>query len=362
MILTYRYRVKDGRLSDRQALRGQARAVNFVWNFLCETQRCAEQRRLAGLPTRWPSYFDLTGLTAHCAAELGVHSDTVSGVCKAFVAARDAAGRCPNWRSGRKNLDWIPINHASPGARIVRLAGDAVAFRKRRYRLWWSRELPADAALRTASFACDARGRWYVNLSIETGEVRECGAGEVGIDLGLKTLATLSTGETVPNLRHTASYAVALAKANRAGSKRRIRAVHAKIANSRRDQLHKASTAIMRANRRVIVGNVSASRLGKTRLAKSVFDAGWSTFRRYLAYKAIAHQVEYAEVEEAFTSRTCSACGSIPASSPKGMSALRIRRWVCSDCGADHDRDQNAALNILRVGAARRPPAEEIAA
>lgn len=332
--------------------------MNFAWNFCCQTQREVDRRWKADAVAKWPTYFDLTHLVSGASRELGVQSDTIRGVCRAFVASRDAKRHCPNWRSARKNLDWVPVNNASEN---VRLSGAAIVFRKRKYRLWMSRQLPSDAAIKTASFVCDARRRWYVNVVVETAEVKPHGVGEVGIDLGLARLATLSTGETIQNLRHTARYAAALATANRSRSKRRIRAVHAKIANSRRDHLHKASTDIMRANRRVIVGNVSASKLVKTRFAKSVLDAGWSSFRSYLAYKALRHRVEYAEVNEAWTSRTCSACGSIPASSPKGMGALRMRQWTCDACGAVHDRDVNAARNIL-AGAERRPPAEGIAA
>lgn len=358
MILTYRYRVKDGRASDRAALRKQASAVNFVWNYCCEIQREAERRRMAGMVCCWPTYFDLTYLAAGSSRELGVLATTINGVCRAFVVARDRARHRPNWRSARKSLDWIPISNA---ATSMRLDGGAVVLRKRRYRLWLSRDLPADAEIKTAAFACDARGRWYVNATVETAEVRAHGDGEVGIDLGLKSLATLSTGEVVPNLRYGVRYADALATAQRARSKRRVRAIHAKIANSRKDHLHKIATAIMRTNRRVVVGNVSPSRLAKTKMARSVMDAGWTTFRSYLSYKALRHQVEYSEVREFNSSRTCSVCGVISAGSPKGMSGLGVRAWRCEACGTAHDRDVNAARNIL-LGAERRPPAVEIAA
>ncbi len=362
MHLTFRYRVKDSGNRVRRELRRQASACNYVWNFCCQTQREAEKRWKAGCSreaSRWPSHFDLTKLTASCSKELGIHSDTIGAICRTFTAARTKLKRCPNWRSAKRNLDWIPVDHAAVS---IRLKDKMAVFRKRRYRLWWSRDLPADAKIKTASFACDARGRWYVNLIIETNETAAHGAGVVGIDLGLTTLAVTSSGETIPNLRHFDRYATKLATAQRARNKRRVATVHAKIANARRDHLHKASTRLMRNNQRIIAGNVSASALAKTRMAKSVLDAGWSTFRNYLRYKAIKHGVEYAEVDEAFTSRTCSACGSIPASSPKGMGGLGMRRWECSDCGASHHRDVNAAQNILRVGLARQPPVEEIAA
>jgi putative transposase len=83
-------------------------------------------------------------------------------------------------------------------------------------------------------------------------------------------------------------------------------------------------------------------------MAKSVLDAGWSMLRTYLRYKCDHAGVAYVEVDEAYTTQTCSECGCL--SGPKGREGLAVRRWVCGDCGAEHDRDQNAALNIARLG------------
>jgi putative transposase len=107
------------------------------------------------------------------------------------------------------------------------------------------------------------------------------------------------------------------------------------------------------------VGNVNAAGLAKTRLAKSVLDAGWSSFRYMLRYKALAHGAGYEEGNESFSSRDCSFCAS--ETGPKGVAVLGIRRWVCSECGVSHDRNVNSALNILfRSG--HRTPAEGIPA
>jgi putative transposase len=130
------------------------------------------------------------------------------------------------------------------------------------------------------------------------------------------------------------------------------RAIHLQIANSRRDFHHKLSTRIVREFDYIAVGNINAAGLAKTNMAKSVLDAGWSSFRSQLAYKAIRHGAWFEEVNESFTSQVCSCCGALPESRPKGIAGLGIRLWVCSDCGASHDRDVNAALNILRRGRA----------
>lgn len=85
-------------------------------------------------------------------------------------------------------------------------------------------------------------------------------------------------------------------------------------------------------------------------MAKSVHDAGWSDFKRMLSYKAIRHGGMFLEVSEAYSTQVCSECGSLPASRPKGIADLGIREWTCDDCGTVHDRDVNAARNILRTG------------
>jgi IS605 OrfB family transposase len=181
----------------------------------------------------------------------------------------------------------------------------------------------------------------------------------VGIDLGLKTLATTSDGKKYDNTRITNKYAEKLAKAQRANNKKQTRNIHAKIKNVRSDYLHKLSSELIKSNSIIFVGDVNSAKLGKTRMAKSVYDASWATLREMLRYKASRHGVQYRVINESFTSQTCSACGSLPSSRPKGIAGLGIRDWVCSDCGASHDRDVNAAKNILGIGLSTQPPVEE---
>jgi transposase len=96
------------------------------------------------------------------------------------------------------------------------------------------------------------------------------------------------------------------------------------------------------------VGNVSPSKLVKTKMAKSVYDAGWSMLKTMLEYKCDHAGIVFKEVNEAYTTRACSACGSL--TGPKGINGLRIREWACCECGVAHDRDINAARNILALG------------
>jgi transposase len=100
----------------------------------------------------------------------------------------------------------------------------------------------------------------------------------------------------------------------------------------------------------IVVGDVSPQKLVKTNMAKSVLDAGWGQLKTMLAYKCDHAGVVFEVVNESYTTQTCSCCGSLPDSRPRGIAGLGIREWACCDCGAVHDRDVNAARNILAIG------------
>ncbi|MGE0798717.1 MAG: RNA-guided endonuclease InsQ/TnpB family protein [Lautropia sp.] len=145
----------------------------------------------------------------------------------------------------------------------------------------------------------------------------------------------------------------ALAVAQRARKKQRIKAIHARIANRRKDHLHQFSNRLVREHRAIFVGNVNARALARTRMAKSVLDAGWSSLRTLLQYKCDRAGVWFEDVDEAFSTQTCSSCGALPPERPKGIAGLGIREWTCCGCATTHDRDVNAARNILAVGHGR---------
>jgi IS605 OrfB family transposase len=339
MILTFQYRLKEPSAAMAELDR-MAREVNRVWNFCGDTQ---EHARLWG--KRWPSAFDLINLTSGISREIGLHSDTVQAICKQFAVSRDEAGRRPKWRASkgpRRALGWIPFQCARP----IKIDGDAVTFLGRRYRFWNSR--PVEGEISSGNFSQDARGRWYINLQCEVVEKQDCGPGEVGIDPGLKTLAALSSGEKIENPRILAKHAQKLAIAQRAGRKDRVQAINAKIKNTRKHFHHVESSRLVGENKLIVVGNVSASGLAQTKMAKSVLDAGWSQFRSQLRYKALKHGAQYVEVSEHGSTQACSGCGAV--SGPKGIACLGVRDWQCCECGVQHDRDVNSAINILVSG------------
>lgn len=339
--LTYKYRIKDN--SARKTLRRHTYAVNQVWNYCVAQQQDVQDRYRAGAkPRRWASHFDLQRLCKGVGKELGLHQQSVGGVCRTFTQSRDKLKHAPRFRSSyglKRALGWIPFESQSR-----QHDGRSVTYLGKTYRLFGVGKRPIPETAKGGTFVEDSLGRWSVCFHVEVPDRQSPGRGEVGIDLGLKTLATLSDGTKRGNRRHSQKRARKLATAQRARNKRRAKAIHTKIANARKDHLHKLTTRLSRNYAFIAVGNVNSSKLAKTRMAKSVLDAGWSTFRSFLRYKSPG----YVEVDERFTTQTCSQCGAL--SGPRGIAGLGIRLWVCSECGASHSRDVNSARTILEVG------------
>ncbi|WP_168787407.1 RNA-guided endonuclease InsQ/TnpB family protein [Paraburkholderia aromaticivorans] len=250
-------------------------------------------------------------------------------------------------KSPKYSLGWVPFK-----ARALTYKNGQVRFNGINIGLWDSYGL-SKYELKAGSFNEDSRGRWYLNVAVKV-QVEEKrvpdGASVLGIDLGLKSLATYCNGEKFEPKQWYRESEAALGIAQRARKKKRVRVIHAKVANQRKDAIHKETSALVKKHAAIFVGNVNAKALAKTSMAKSVLDAAWTTFRTQLKYKAIRQCVVFAEVNEAFSTQTCSCCGVNPPSSPKGRAGLGIRQWTCSDCGAVHDRDTNAARNIARLG------------
>jgi len=340
VLLTFKFRVRDKHSTE---LDRQARAVNFVWNYCNETQQKA-----ARLGRKWLTGFDLQRLTAGASKDLDLHAHTIQKVCQQYDHSRGKQRKPWLKFRGRKSLGWVPFNQGH----ITVVDPGKVKFRGIVYETMHWRDLPAGSVIRAGSFNRDARGRWYINMPVEMPLREFAPTSAVGIDLGLKDLATLSTGEKIEVPRHYRRLESKFGMAQRARKKRLVRNIAAKIANARKDHHHKVSARIALAHSVICVGNVSSEKLARTRMAKSVLDAGWSTLRKQLSYKALRHSGTYIEVDEAYTSQTCSACGTLPEGRPKGIAGLEIRQWECGDCGAVHDRDVNAALNIARRGLA----------
>lgn len=335
----FRYRVK----SLTGHLDAMAKACNFVWNYCNDAQKHARSWN-----KRWPTEYDLNYLTAGSSKELKLHSGTINSICKQYADSRQQQKRPWLRYRGNKSLGWVPFK-----GKNMEVVGNDFKFHGKTFKVFNSRPLPANSKIKDGScFGRDSRGRWFLNVVVEVQAAPERAEGaEVGIDLGLKTFAAFSTGHKVQNPRILGQYAKKLAVAQRAKKRRQAAKVYDKIQNTRKDFHHKLSTGLVKYFNHIVVGNVSASKLAKTSLAKSVLDAGWSSFRRMLAYKSIGNGVSYEEVDERMTTQTCSTCGSV--GGPKGQTGLNEREWVCSKCGTKHDRDINSAINILKRGCGR---------
>ncbi|HEY9392065.1 MAG TPA: RNA-guided endonuclease TnpB family protein [Mycobacteriales bacterium] len=222
----------------------------------------------------------------------------------------------------------------------------------------WSRSLPSDPS--SVTVVLDAAGRYFVSFVVQVDDTPlPLVETETGIDLGLTHFAVLSNGRKVDNPRYLRNAERRLKRAQRALSRKakgsanrdkarvRVARLHAKVRDTRRDFHHKLSTTIIRENQAVYVEDLAVAGLARTRLAKSIHDAGWSTFVNMLEYKAARHGRAFAKINRWFpSSKLCSTCGTVAEKMP-----LHVREWTCP-CGTTHDRDINAAINILAAGQA----------
>lgn len=226
----------------------------------------------------------------------------------------------------------------------------------------WSRPLPKDAQPSTVTVSQDAAGRWYVSLLCEDPDIKPLPVTDtaIGVDAGLAHLLTLSTGEKIANPRHERRDRARLARtqrelarkeagsANREKARRKVAGIHARIADRRRDHLHKLTTRLVRENQTIVIEDLTVRNLLKNgKLARAISDAAWREFRSMLEYKAAWYGREVIAVDRWFpSSRLCSNCGRLQNRMP-----LHVRTWTC-DCGVTHDRDVNAARNTLAAGLA----------
>ena len=226
----------------------------------------------------------------------------------------------------------------------------------------FSRTIPKAAKVTTVTVSKDTAGRHFVSMLCDDAVAAlPEETGRIGIDLGLTHFAILSTGEKIdaPNVfrrneKKLAKLQRRLAKKqkgskNRAKAKLKVARIHAKIADTRRDFTHKLSTRLIRENQTIATETLAVKNMVKNgNLAKSISDAGWSDFVRQLEYKAKWYGRTLVGIDKWYpSSKRCSACGFVVSKMP-----LSVREWTCPECGVVHDRDLNAARNILAAGLA----------
>uniref|UniRef100_UPI0039BF6759 RNA-guided endonuclease InsQ/TnpB family protein n=1 Tax=Lentzea alba TaxID=2714351 RepID=UPI0039BF6759 len=226
----------------------------------------------------------------------------------------------------------------------------------------WSQTLPEGVVPSTATVSQDAAGRWFVSLLCEDPGPRPLRVVDsaVGVDVGLDHLLVLSTGEKIANPRHERRDRRALVMAQRALCRKqkcsrnrekarvKLARVHVRIGDRRADLLHKITTRLVRENQTLVIEDLAVSNMvGNRSLARAISDASWRQFREMLQYKAAWYGRNVIVVDRWFpSSKLCSVCGALAAAMQ-----LHVREWTCA-CGATHDRDVNAARNILAAGLA----------
>lgn len=344
---TLHLRIKD---KHAQVLRSLACEVNMVWNYCNELSFTHTQRT-----GKFFSSYDLQNYTKGATKEgLKLNSASVQMIGAEYVTRRKQFKKVKlNWRvsnpkSSKRSLGWIPFRHD-----CISYEGGQIQYAGIRLGLWDSYGLSSHE-LGSGSISEDARGRWYLNITVtspgwpKSVDLNQVRTEAIGIDLGLKDLIACSDGFTVEAQQFYRDLEPKLTIAQRAGKKVRVKSIHAKIANRRKDHLHKLTTSLVGRHQAIFVGDVSSSQLVKTTMAKSVLDAGWSAARTMLKYKCDDAGVWFKEVNESYSTQECSSCGA--RTGPKGLNGLSERTWTCSVCLTNHDRDLNSARVIKARG------------
>ncbi len=354
---TLKLRIKDKHTNQLNILAG---SVNFVWNYVNELS--FKHLKRTG---KFFTAYDLAAYTKGAGEYLNLHSQTLQAISEVHAKSRKQFKKAKlNWRTNnpkakRRNLGWIPFKKTAIKYLATRQSGKkslksiiqlSLAKGKKLIIDMWDSYNLALYNINTCELVQDARGHWYACITVKEFPKIKCGDGQVGIDLGCKDAAVSSDGDQLQT-KLTHQYAEKLAIAQRAKNKKRVKAIHAKIKNTRKDLTHKFTNKLVKANSLIVVGKIKSTSFTKGKLAKSVYDAGWFEIKRQLDYKCKHAGCHYLEVNESYTTQTCSCCGSRQ-NSPKGRANLGIREWRC-ECGVTHDRDVNAAKNILALGLER---------
>lgn len=327
-------------------LNAAATEVNQVFNYCNETSYLAATR--TDLKRKWLSGFDLCDLTSG-ATEYFEHigADTIQRICTEYAEKRSAASRLKlRWRvsrGARRSLGWIPFKAAN-----LKRQGRSIRFCGKTFRVFEAQRLES-VQWKQGCFAQDAVGDWWLCLPVERAAEESVAPLEaVGIDLGIKQAAVTSDAERLEAHRFYRNTERQLAKLQRRGHRRQAKRLHRKIGRRRADACHKFSRSIIERYQSVYVGNVSSPKLARTPMAKGVLDSGWGMLRRMLLYKGEYAGRSVTIVCERYTTRECSTCGAL--SGPRGLRHLAVRTWECVCCGERHERDVNAARNILLFG------------
>lgn len=290
---------------------------------------------------------DFHNLLAGHSAKLGIPSHVLQGI---LSTVHDSWGRCfkklsrkPRLKGAHNKLASIPFPdpiRPPKGNRVTLLFLGSVRFHKM--------DIP-EGRIKCGRVVKRASG-WHLCLFIEADSkpIERMASGQVGIDPGFSSLLTTSDGEIIVHPRELEASAKRLAQAQRGKRRKLVGRIQERIVNQRKDRNHKLSRRLVAENVLIAFSKDNTKEIAR-RFGKSVASSGHSQLRGMLAYKSPKSGTQYLEVDSRNSTRTCSECGCL--SGPTGFAGLSVRHWVCSGCGAAHDRDINAAINTLKAGA-----------
>ncbi|WP_433525157.1 RNA-guided endonuclease InsQ/TnpB family protein [Nocardia pseudovaccinii] len=359
----YKYRFYPTEQQERELVRTFG-CVRLVYNKALEARTTAwftEQRRVnynetSAMLTAWKKTDDLKFLGEVSCVPL---QQTLRHLQGAFASFFDKRAKYPRFKSRKKSHSSAEYTRSAFTFRDGQLT---LAKMADPLNIVWCRPLPEGAQPSTVTVSRDSVGRWFVSLLTETVVAEHPRTDSaVGVDAGITSLLALSTGEKITNPRHQGRERARLVKArralarktkgsvNREKARQKVARIHARITDRRRDHLHKLSTRLVRENQTIVIEDLHvAGMLRNHRLARAISDVSWSELRSMLVYKAAWYGREVIAVDRWFpSSKVCSACGSL-----HDAMGLDVREWVCRCCGVTHDRDINAARNILAAGLA----------
>jgi len=338
--------------SHYQFLNRVAVETNVAWNQLNEiyNQHVKEQKYL--------SHFDLNKFSTGWAKTYFSDSMQMTFSC----LAREIVARSKQFKKrlrdrknfgSHKSLGWIPFT-----ADCLRKNGETgLKFKGHSIRVFESSKLlefKSHKDWNDSCFAQDSIGDWFLCLVID--QKNDYGIPKnnaVGLDIGLKTTVTTSDGESlVSDFYRTEEQKIA--QLQKRGHKRQAKRLHRKVKRRRSHAFHNFTTSLIKNYKEIYIGDVDFNFLKSGTKAKSAYDNASSMIKSMLAYKGQQAMRHVKIINEAYTTQACSACGCL--SGPTGRTGLVVRNWQCEDCGASHDRDVNAAINICHFGMKHHPP------
>ena len=344
VVRTFRFKIRP---ESYPWLAQAAVETNFCWNFYNEVSFKAA-RPFVG-PGKWLTGYDLCNLSSG-ATDYFEHigADTIQRIATEYAAKRSQAKKAKlRWRASsgsKRSLGWVPFKAAS-----IRRRGKYFRFCGKAFRVFEPQRFADLGQWKSGCFAQDAVGDWYICLPVPVAvEQTYAAKSEVGIDLGLKDIAVTGDGARLESARFYRDLEAKIAQAQRRGHRRQAKFLHRTAARRRLNALHQFSRGLVDQYQTIVIGDVSSLKLAKTKMAKSVLDSGWGILKAQLQWKGQQAGRNVKIVSEVNSSRTCSSCGAL--SGPRGVNGLRVRSWICHGCGGTHDRDVNAARNILAAG------------